>query len=950
MSQRNKANRRSPLRNRRGSAHHHNDSLSGHKSSGKRARKKERSESARECDCCDQCDLDQETIDFYKQYFNDNVYSTSPYRLLNFHLAVDSVLFAIGAFYVVFAPFTKVEESFNMQATHDMLFHGYLNLDAYDHLLFPGVVPRSFIGALVLSVMVYPWKLITIFILPFFLPISGAIHIQQQCQYLIRFSLLFLNIAALSKFRQSFVFAHFVQRADIYKSSDDNTAHSDHRRHSRICMIQRFSVLFALLTAAQFHFLFYCSRLLPNCFALPLVTVAFAEYFRNNFCRAVVCLAASTIWFRCDTIVIAVPFIVIMLITGYRRYSSQFCAFFKLFMVYGILGSVACILLTVLIDSWFWEGFGRLKWPEMEVLWFNTVDNQSSKWGTSPWRYYFWPLIPKMLLVNTVFMVFSVFKMYPMILVHEISARYFSAPHSDDHDAAEKSASDKQPSLWTLLRMTIDWESFKLLWICVMFVFLYSFLPHKESRFIFFIIPPCTLLSTIGCIRLLTLWGYRGMTHSQCTLHWFKRNLLERQRQLYFVGIPNESLLSSLVKKLVSLEALSFAALRKYAKLVCREMPCEIGHKLVGNIKGMVAAVKQGHCWQCCTHLLLPLLIVLGIVLSLLVSWYGVYEASYNYPGGVAITVFPGIVRDFKSNLTRYQHGYVARVSGQYYFSDDDDTITVNDPPHKTHKSNRTRHEDASPRPGSGRRQKSKQKENGTSNSKTKSSSKSKQKNKAKGKARKSKMSAVDKRHSELFDLYDVVNCVHIGNLAAISGVTRFMTPSFDREFRFSKAEELSLDDLSAMEDPCNLYHEMYSRMCPHSAVPDVVPIADKWDDDIYDEEYFERHDDYLGDSEQSSVTASSRNGSVKADDCRSKIDRRYPFIRGFDYLISEHSEVPGFHLVPHGTIYAKADSASTIKNMMHYLTSFIVSRSDCDAFLEPKLYVLKRTTEFDQL
>ena len=265
----------------------------------------------------------------------------------------------------------------------------------------------------------------TIFILPIFLPISGAIHLQQQCQYLIRFAMLFLNIAALSKFRQSFVFAHFVQRADIYRTSNGikgNVTHhshgdSNHLRHLRISMIQRFSVMFTVLMAAQFHFLFYCSRLLPNCFALPLVTIAFAEYFRNNFCRAVVCLAASTIWFRCDTAVIALPFIVVMVVTGYQRYSSQFCPFFKLFILYGVAASIGCIALTLLVDSWFWNGFGALKWPELEVLLFNTVDNRSSEWGTSPWRYYFWPLIPKMLLINVVFMCFSIFKIYPMYVV-----------------------------------------------------------------------------------------------------------------------------------------------------------------------------------------------------------------------------------------------------------------------------------------------------------------------------------------------------------------------------------------------------------------------------------------------------------------------------------------------------------------------------------------------------
>jgi len=66
--------------------------------------------------------------------------------------------------HLFWAPFTKVEESFNIQAIHDILTYGIPTKDVnlrlaeeYDHVTFTGSVPRTFVGALVLAGLSKPW-------------------------------------------------------------------------------------------------------------------------------------------------------------------------------------------------------------------------------------------------------------------------------------------------------------------------------------------------------------------------------------------------------------------------------------------------------------------------------------------------------------------------------------------------------------------------------------------------------------------------------------------------------------------------------------------------------------------------------------------------------------------------------------------------------------------------
>jgi len=66
--------------------------------------------------------------------------------------------------HLVYAPYTKVEESFNIQAIHDILTHSIPLQDVangfkinYDHMTFAGAVPRTFVGALAVSGIAKPF-------------------------------------------------------------------------------------------------------------------------------------------------------------------------------------------------------------------------------------------------------------------------------------------------------------------------------------------------------------------------------------------------------------------------------------------------------------------------------------------------------------------------------------------------------------------------------------------------------------------------------------------------------------------------------------------------------------------------------------------------------------------------------------------------------------------------
>lgn len=232
-------------------------------------------------------------------------------------------------------PYTKVEESFTLQAVHDILTHGVSGRDQYDHLSFPGAVPRSFVGALLLSVASIP----TVFC-------STSTGMQLGVR-------LTLGTCA---------WAAMVHMACLLCAK-----------------APRVRAMFYVLCAVQYHLTFWTSRTTPNGLAFPLATVALthAVHGRHAY-KGLALLAATAMILRLELVCLAVPAYLWTWWHHQRRFVHVFLT--------GAVTCVASIALSVLIDSYFWRQ--RFMWPEGYAVIFNVIEGRSAEWGVSPpWMY-----------------------------------------------------------------------------------------------------------------------------------------------------------------------------------------------------------------------------------------------------------------------------------------------------------------------------------------------------------------------------------------------------------------------------------------------------------------------------------------------------------------------------------------------------------------------------------
>ena len=200
---------------------------------------------------------------------------------------------------------------------------------------------------------------------------------------------------------------------------------------------------------------------------------------------------------RCDVALLLAPIGIHVLVTRQQTVLGAAwwgirCLFVSLCTTI-VFDTIAWAPPSVGSDLWsFGNSFGLsgLMWPEGSVLWFNTVENRSAEWGTSPGHWYLTSALPRSLLLA-----------YPLSFVVSKHPQLREAPPPLPKKSQKQKTKKKLPPPPSVAHPSSLPDLFhyqgavlepraRPVFVCAsFFVATYSLLPHKELRFIFPTLP-----------------------------------------------------------------------------------------------------------------------------------------------------------------------------------------------------------------------------------------------------------------------------------------------------------------------------------------------------------------------------------------------------------------------------------------------------------------------------
>lgn len=309
---------------------------------------------------------------------------------------LDALVVALILVHLYVAPYTKVEESFNIHAVYDFVNHG-LEFAKFNHLTFPGPVQRTFVG-------LGFYGLLTRYLVPY-LPVEPTqLNVQLLARALLglvnAFGLIYLRHAVESTIDlvhgnpeldvSIFAAATVEKNGDIEVVEEEEIIESS--EESRGEPRSTIGAWFLIFQLTHFHVLFYSSRFLPNFIALPLTNVALGLAIKGNYPLSFCVLSFTSIVFRSDVAPLLVSlFFVSTLVFGKAPFYASVAAGFFGFSFGGIF--------SFLIDLKVWNpellvieylkdpALGTI--PEISSFVYNVIEKNASNWGTLPFFTYF---------------------------------------------------------------------------------------------------------------------------------------------------------------------------------------------------------------------------------------------------------------------------------------------------------------------------------------------------------------------------------------------------------------------------------------------------------------------------------------------------------------------------------------------------------------------------------